>query len=130
MKHLSMTETTHAFRKTNLVGVRDNRGIYDEYECENCHIRGKRRSLNGSLLLDGRSKATNQCPKAPERTAPKKIRILECTAFGVQFANLTPGSIHDVVEAPEGGRSGETGYWVQGVSEPVLVFFKECEVVE
>lgn len=35
----------------------------------------------------------------------EKIQITECKAFGKFFENLTPGSIHEVLTAPEGGRT-------------------------
>ena len=55
-----------------------------------------------------------------------KIRIIRCNAFGPEFINLTPGSVHEVIKTPE----GETGTWIMGVSEPVKVFAQEYVVIE
>ena len=58
----------------------------------------------------------------------EKIQITECKAFGKDFENLTPGSIHEVLNAPEGART-EGGVWVLGVGEPVFVLDGECKRV-
>lgn len=58
----------------------------------------------------------------------EKIQITECKAFGEFFENLTPGSIHEVLTAPEGKRT-EGGVWVMGVGEPVFVLDGEYKRV-
>lgn len=50
-----------------------------------------------------------------------KIIIKRCTAFGPQFENLQPGSIHEVLEKTE------RGWWVMGVREKVLVLYSEAK---
>lgn len=57
-----------------------------------------------------------------------KIRIINCTAVGPQFENLTPGSIHEVIPAPK-GENNNRGWWVMGVGEPVKVLTHEAKVV-
>ncbi len=47
-----------------------------------------------------------------------KIEIVNCTAIGAIFANLTPGSIHETVEPPA-DREDREEIWVEGVGEPV-----------
>lgn len=56
-----------------------------------------------------------------------KIQIDECGAYGPQFENLTPGSIHEVIEPPA-GESDRRGWWVMGVGEPVLVLTREAHI--
>ena len=60
----------------------------------------------------------------------KRIQISKCHAFGRQFKNLIPGSIHELCNPPEGYKQGEKGYWVMGVGEPVLVLYGEFKVIE
>jgi hypothetical protein len=50
-----------------------------------------------------------------------KIKIIQCTAWGPIFANLTPGSIHKVIEPPKHHKPDKYGVWVQGIGEPVKV---------
>lgn len=42
---------SHDWRKVNLVGQRDRRGIYDLYECTSCLMKYKRYGLGGGLLV-------------------------------------------------------------------------------
>ena len=58
----------------------------------------------------------------------EKIQITDCKAFGKFFENLTPGSIHEVLTAPEGGRING-GVWVMGVGGPVFVLDGEYKRV-
>jgi hypothetical protein len=60
----------------------------------------------------------------------RKIEIIQVNANGPQFANLTPGSVHEVIEPPLGGMNDVSGVWVMGVNEPVLVLFREYEYLE
>lgn len=41
------------------------------------------------------------CPK----TFHKRIKVTQCKAFGPQFNNITPGSIHEIVTPPAGHTS-------------------------
>lgn len=56
-----------------------------------------------------------------------KIRIRKVNAFGEAFANLTPGSEHEVLAI--GDYNGREAYWVEGVDEQVLVLASECTVI-
>jgi hypothetical protein len=67
-----------------------------------------------------------------------KIQIIECSAVGGIFANLTPGSIHEVVTPPKAPKearipanyeNNDDGVWVQGVGEPVRVLRREYMVI-
>ena len=57
-----------------------------------------------------------------------KIRIKKVNAFGPQFENLTPNSIHDVLMVTK--VFGRPAYCVMGVGERVVVLEGECEVIE
>lgn len=60
-----------------------------------------------------------------------KIKITNCKAFGEMFKNLTPGSIHEVIEAPKEYKNSKIkGVWVMGVGEPVKVLDNEFEYVK
>ena len=56
-----------------------------------------------------------------------KIKIKRCEAFGPQFENLTPGSIHEVIKPPAGSDDSR-GWWVMGIGEPVLVLAYEANI--
>lgn len=56
-----------------------------------------------------------------------KIRIRKINAFGEAFANLTPGSEHEVIAI--GDYNGREAYWVEGVNDQVLVLGNECTVI-
>lgn len=58
-----------------------------------------------------------------------RIQIIKCMAVGAQFANLTPGSVHDIIEPPE-GYDRKRGEWVMGVSGPVKVLFDEFRYIK
>lgn len=67
-----------------------------------------------------------------------KILIIKCKAVGHQFDNLTPGSMHEVIEEKYSEYNGRrlkkgnylTGYWVQGVGAKVVVLVEECTIIE
>lgn len=56
-----------------------------------------------------------------------KIRIRKVNAVGEAFANLTPGSEHEVIAI--GDYNGREAYWVEGVNDQVLVLGNECTVI-
>lgn len=54
----------------------------------------------------------------------EKIKVIQCRAQGESFKNLTPNSIHVIIDPPEGENNegsgrGMRGVWVMGVGEPV-----------
>lgn len=61
----------------------------------------------------------------------RQIQINGFEGFSREFDNLTEESIHDIIETPEKykHKSLHDGYWVMGVSEPVLVLINECDVL-
>jgi hypothetical protein len=60
---------------------------------------------------------------------PKQIKVLITPPCGDRSTNLTPGSIHSVVEPPKEEAikhpNGARGYWVDGTTEPILMLFGE-----
>jgi len=117
-------QTTHNFEKQNLVTVRDRTGTYDFYKCSLCGLTGKQYFM-GIVTVSDRIKSTSaMCPKSK---IPQRIRITQCRAIGKAFDNLTPGSVHDVIETPEGELARLSGVWVMGVGEPVKVLVDEYE---
>ena len=54
----------------------------------------------------------------------QQIKVIRKPTFDPAYANLVPGSVHDVVEAPVGENS-DRGVWVMGCGEPVLLLFGE-----
>lgn len=116
-----MYEGGHKWEKTNLVTQKDRKGFYDHYKCKYCGIEGKSYSM-GRIEVPDRYRAKQAlCPGVPKHT---KVKVLHCTAAGKVFSNLTPGSIHDIVEPPV-NESREKGEWVMGVGEPVLLLYRE-----
>jgi hypothetical protein len=124
---INRRETTHDFEKQNLVTVRDRTGMYDLYKCTACGLTGKSYGIGGDITVSDRIKSAS--PKCPKVAAPKRIRITECRASGRVFANLTPGSEHTVVPAPEDQPDNLAGVWVMGVGEPVKVLVREYEEI-
>lgn len=118
---ISRTNTNHNFEKQNLVTIMSPRGPYDLYKCSLCGLRAKGYSLTELKIEKRYSKTANNCPKAE---TVKRIKITNCRAVGKAFANLTPGSVHSVIDPPE-GYNNSRGVWVMGVGEPVKVLFEE-----
>lgn len=60
----------------------------------------------------------------------KKIQVTKCHAFGESFNNLKPGSVHEVIPAPQGYKNDKRDcVWVMGVGEPVLLLRGEYKVL-
>jgi len=60
------------------------------------------------------------------------IKISNFTGCSPEFKNLIEGSEHKVIETPEKYKDQQLqdGYWVNGVTEPVLVLKRECELID
>lgn len=120
-------EGGHTWEKTNLVTIQGKGGKgYDTYRCIYCGLTAKMYSF-GELCVEDRShKKLSRCISVNKIS---KIRITCCRANGIQFENLIPGSIHDII-APPTGFDNSRGVWVMGVGEPVKVLFGEFEYVK
>lgn len=121
-----MYEGGHEWEKTNLVTKKDKKGLYDHYKCKNCGIEGKSYSIGRIEVPERYMDKQALCPGAPKH---KKVKVLHCTAVGEVFANLIPGSIHEIVKPPL-HQSREKGEWVMGVGEPVLLLYREFTYVD
>lgn len=122
MRIINLSETNHKFEKQNLVTQKDRSGLHDTLKCAYCGLVGKSRRL-GTVEIAESNKNKIACPKAP---SVKQIKVIRCSALGKKFVNLTPGSVHDVVDPPD-GFDNSRGVWVMGVGEPVLLLFGEYQ---
>ena len=120
---LNLLQNGHDWEKVNQVGKKDRRGIYDEFRCKHCGLRGKSYTL-GLLEIAERDRKKAAMCKGARKFAKSYVKVIRCEACGKAFANLTPGSIHKVVPSPDGEKSSR-GEWVMGVGEPVLLLFGE-----
>lgn len=116
----NIRESGHVWHKQNLVTIVANGRMYDEMVCSNCGMKGKRVDIEHVDVSEAyKLKDIKDCPKRRPVEVPKKVKIVNCTANGEKFENLTPGSVHSVVEPPEGYENDLKGLWVMGVGEPV-----------
>lgn len=116
----------HRFAKTNLVTISGPKGMYDEYKCELCGMKGRSYKF-GTIQISASYRG--HIFKCIGMKPTRRIRITRCNGFGDEFKYLTPGSIHNVVEPPSGSNEAR-GLWVNGVTEPVLVLFNEFEFID
>lgn len=120
MIHANFDEGGHCWEKTNLV-TREGKELYNTYKCRCCGLKAKMVSF-GILQISERSrKKFERCTAAEKAT---QIEIIQCDAVGPQFTNLTPGSVHDIINPPT-GFDNKNGVWVMGNGEPVKVLFRE-----
>lgn len=66
-----------------------------------------------------------------------KIKVKKCYAHGPQFANLTPGSVHEVIKEDKGRKDPNkvhkminAGVWVAGIGEEVKLLAEEYEIID
>ena len=125
MKTVNFKYGGHKWEKQNLVTRHDRNGFFDEYQCKCCGIVGKSYTMGIIDIPDryfenGRHICTSKS---------SKVKVKFCTAHGEAFANMTPGSIHEIIKPPQ-GQNAERGEWVMGCGEPVLLLWQEFEYVE
>lgn len=120
---LDFLQNGHDWEKMNQVGKTNRRGIYDEYRCKHCGLKGKSYTL-GLLEIAERDRNKAAMCKGVRKFAKSYVKVIRCNACGKAFGNLTPGSIHKVVPSPN-GEENSRGEWVMGVGEPVLLLFGE-----
>lgn len=129
MRTFDMTLGGHEFEKQNIVTIGKKRG-YDVYKCKKCGITGKSYRLGMIDIKDADVKKMQKCNSLKKgKSLYKKVKIINCKAFGDQFKNIIPGSVHNIVPPPP-GESSERGEWVMGVSEPVLLLAGEYMYIE
>lgn len=115
----------HKWCKINHVTGSGRKGGYDKYQCEYCGCVGKSYKLGMISIPQRHAYRAPLCKKQPTLG---RLRVTRCLAFGEHFANITPGSIHDIV-LPPAGESDKNGRWVKGVGKPVLLLWGEFELL-
>lgn len=122
----------HEWDKNNLVTLTSSRGrMYDAVTCKNCGMKGRRYNFDMVEVSNAyRVDSVINCPNAEPIKRPSKIEVTKCRAQGNAFANLTPGSVHDVVAPAPGYSEDRRGFWVMGVGEPVKLLTEEFTIVE
>ena len=128
MIYQSLETGGHTWEKQNLVTITSGKKPYDIFRCK-CGARGKSYEL-GMINIDGRTgrKKAKLCPIKSQRSPKGRVRITVCTAVGPAFSNLTPGSVHELIEPPN-DRSDRSEYWVMGIGEPVRILPGEFEAI-
>lgn len=117
----------HHWEKQNLVTKRDRKGMFDEYMCSCCGIKGKSYTF-GFIEVSERYK-TEKLQKCKWVMKSTQIKVIHCQAEGPQFANLKDGSVHTIIDPPK-GCDNKRGEWVMGVGEPVLVLANEFTYIK
>jgi hypothetical protein len=121
----------HEFLKKNLVTKKDKTGLYDLLECKNCRMQGKVRNMSTIEIFENvNPEKIQECPNAPAFEIPEFIRITVCNAQEAKFSNLLPGTVHEVVQAPNPYKNDRKGVWVMGIRQPVKVFTDEYQIAE
>lgn len=133
MKKSNTATSLHMWEKTNPVTIIRSGRAFDNVVCKNCGMKGRRIGI-GFEFIEVPEKYKNAdvelCPKAQPFNLPVTVKVIKCEAHGKQFANLTPGSVHDVVTPPNGYQNDHTGVWVMGVGEPVKLLTREFTPVK
>ena len=126
MIRTNFTEGGHDWKKTNLVTLQSKGGSqYDLYRCSCCGLEAKMYRFKELVVDERYRRKLVRCSGMKES---RQLQIIHCRAVGSQFANLTPGSIHDIIDPPE-GYNRERGEWVMGVGEPVKVLCGEFRYI-
>ena len=120
MKTVDLSYGGHRWEKQNLMTLGKTR-TYDLYKCACCSIEGKSYRLGYITVPERYAKKLDKCKTKKNHV---QLKVIRCGAFGPEFANLTPGSIHDIIKPPE-GESNDLGEWVQETTEPVLLLAGE-----
>ena len=120
MRIISFEKGGHSWVKTNLV-TQGKHKSYDTYRCSQCGMQAKSYQLG---CLSVREFYANRIDRCPGLKVAKRVVITQCNAVGPQFANLTPGSEHDII-SPPAGYDNKRGEWVMGIGEPVMLLYEE-----
>ncbi len=126
MRHQNLSEGGHKWEKQNLITLSSPKGGYDLYKCSQCGIEGRSYRLGTIDIPERYAHKAEACPGLVKRGT---VKVTRCMAAGAAFSNLTPGSIHNVIETPQ-GESDARGVWVMGNGEPVLLLYGEFTFIE
>jgi len=130
MYHIETKAGGHDWQKQNLVTIPGRKYNYDILKCSGCGMVGKSKALGYIELKASYShEKVNSCPGF--KVEAKRVKITGCTAYGPSFANLTPGSEHEIIEPPAGenSKNDASGVWVMGVGQPVRVLADEYNAI-
>lgn len=83
--------TTHNFQKMNLITIVKGKRVFDEYECQDCKLKGRRYGLSEYITI-GQNK---KCVTKPK---PNKVEI---RSPALEQFGLIRGEKHDTVECPK-----------------------------
>lgn len=126
MYSCNIKTSQHDWVKINLITKSGYKGHYDIVECSNCKMKGKRINFENIEVAETYKKENIfLCPKRKPIAIPKKVKVTFCNALGNIFGNLTPNSIHEVIEPPFAYKNDHTGVWVMGVGEKVKLLTSE-----
>nr|DAF62186.1 MAG TPA: tRNA(Ile2) 2-agmatinylcytidine synthetase TiaS [Myoviridae sp. ctt8G1] len=126
MKAIEMNQSAHEWEKKNLVTLwAKTRGGYDVYRCKHCGIEGRSYKLGIIEIPERYAGCVDTCNR---RHLSKSLKVTHCGAVGKAFSNLTDGSIHTIITPPE-GESNQSGEWVMGDGEPVLLLWHEFQYI-
>lgn len=131
MYNVDIKESRHKWVKKNLVTISKNGKNYDEVECSECGMKGKRYGFT-TVQIPETYKRENAflCKNATDIVLPKRVRIIHCNANGRAFDNLTDWSYHNVIDPPKEHKNDAKGVWVMGNGEPVKILNNEFEIID
>jgi hypothetical protein len=125
MQTFEITFGGHKWEKQNLMTLGKKR-LYDLYKCSCCGIQGKSYRFGTITIKEADIKKMLKCKSKGKH---KRLKVTFCRACGSEFSNLIPGSIHEIINPPE-GYDNSKGEWVQGLTEPVLLLSGEYTYME
>lgn len=128
MYKINIARSGHDFDKLNLVSIHGKFGLYDIVKCKKCGVKGKRYDFQNVLINE--SVNEDKAIFCNKREIKLKIKIILCHAVGDFFKNLTPNSIHNVIDTPSNEKKDGSGVWVMGNGVPVKVINGEFEYVD
>ena len=127
MKEINVTLGIHDW--TRLDGP-DKYGV-DRYQCKRCKMIGYRVGFSSIIRVDQPTDdyLINNCTIPDQmkyRQHETQLRIFHCAkADQPAYANITPQSVHHIIDPPEGERNWDNGVWVMGVGKPVKLLYRE-----
>lgn len=101
-------------------------------QCTNCGLNAMQFDEQSYVRLyqNENAKYIFNCPIEPIVLVGSKIKILKTWTMGAEYNKLFRGSVHQIVEAPQGEKNGDCGVWVNGTTKPVKVFFDELKLLK
>lgn len=119
--------STHKFSKTNLMTLKNNKGHYDEYQCEDCGLKGKRYGIGSDVVEVTRDKKCKAAMPEPSVFAAKIVKL----RLGRNDFGFTDGELKLTVPCPLeyiDKYSDDTWVFSKKRSEPVRLFSTEYSI--